>query len=119
LTKLDTEVYGTSFIVKGNELDMGATASSLEELNGPVARPKVRIDKLLRDAAAAPVVESNPKQVRLRFLLNPVQFKASEADPTKLGAVVCERTKLEGEPGKQVADGTGEFETITAQLVSL
>jgi adrenodoxin-NADP+ reductase len=118
LTKLDKEGHGTSFIVKETELDMGATAASLEELNGSAARPKVRIDKLLRDAAATPVVESNPKQIRLRFLLNPVRFKASEVDPTKLGAVVCERTKLEGEPGKQVAVGTGELETIRAQLVS-
>jgi adrenodoxin-NADP+ reductase len=29
---------------------------------------------------------------------------------------VCERTKLEGEPGSQVAVGTGEFETVPAQL---
>lgn len=98
---------------------MGSTAASLEELNGPGSRPKVRIDKLLRDAAATPMVKSNPKQVRLRFLLNPVRFEANEADPSKLGAVVCERTRLEGEPGKQVAVGTGELETISAQLVSV
>ena len=97
---------------------MGSTSASVEELNAPGARPKVRIDKLLRDAATAPVVESNSKHVRLRFLLKPIRFEASKSDPSKLGAVVFERTKLEGEPGKQIAVGTGEHETISAQLVS-
>lgn len=59
---------------------------------------------------------SSPKSIKLRFLLNPVKFEAREDDPTKLGAVVCERTRLEGEPGHQKAVGTGEFETIPAKL---
>lgn len=97
---------------------MGATSASKEELNVPGARPRVRIDKLLRDAAAKATDETCAKQVRLRFLLNPVRFEADESCPSRLGAVVCERTKLEGDPGKQVAVGTGQFETIQAQLVS-
>lgn len=116
LTKLEAEGYGASFVVKEDELDMGTTPSSLEELSAKGARPKVRIDKLLREAAAKPLSESNAKEVDLRFLLNPARFEANESDPSKLEAVVCERTKLEGEPGSQVAVGTGEFETIPAQL---
>lgn len=34
-----------------NELELGATPASLEELAAKGNRPKVRIDKLLRDAA--------------------------------------------------------------------
>lgn len=57
------------------------------------------------------------KEVRLRFLMSPKQFEPSELDSSSVGAVVCERTKLEGEAGKQVAVGTGALETIPAQLV--
>jgi len=51
LTKLQKEGHNTDFVVRTEELDQGATESTLEELKSPTARPKVRIDKLLRDAA--------------------------------------------------------------------
>jgi len=57
-----------------------------------------------------------PKRVELRFLLNPVRFEPRDDDPTSLGAVVCERTRLEGGPGQQRALGTGQYETIPAKL---
>lgn len=57
-----------------------------------------------------------PKCVRLRFLLNPIHFEASDSNPTSLGAVLCERNRLKGEPGAQVSKGTGELERIPAQL---
>ena len=112
-----TKLQDASFIVDEVELDAGTTSASLEELNGPTARPKIRIDKLLRDAAAKTSSEDETgKQVRLRFLLNPVQFIPDYTEKTKLGAVLCERTRLEGEPGKQVAVGTGEMEEIAANM---
>lgn len=40
-----------SFLVRSDELDMGMTPASQEELIGPGGRPKSRIDKLLREAA--------------------------------------------------------------------
>ena len=52
LTKFEEEGYGTRFVVREEELELGATPSSLEELAQKGGRPKVRIDKLLRDAAA-------------------------------------------------------------------
>ena len=52
----------------------------------------------------------------MRFLLNPVRFVADENEPDSLGAVICERTRLHGDTGQQEALGTGEFETIPAQL---
>jgi len=64
--------------------------------------------------------DSAKKKVYLHFLLNPVKFELDESDQSssskKLGAVVCERTKLEGPAGKQRAVGTGEYRTIPAQL---
>lgn len=38
-------------------------------------------------------------------------------DPMRVGAVRVEKTRLEGEPNKQRAVGTGEFETIPCGLV--
>jgi len=110
-----TKLNDASFIVDQNELDAGATPASIEELNGPGSRPKVRIDQLLRDTASKPI-DKHEKEVRVRFLLNPVKFIPDPVDTSKLGSVLCERTKLEGEPGKQVAVGTGETEEIPANL---
>lgn len=112
-----TKLQDASFIVDEAELDAGTTAASLEELNGPGSRPKIRIDKLLRKAAAkTSPEEEKSKQVRLRFLLNPVQFIPDSAVKSRLGSVLCERTRLEGELGNQVAVGTGEMEEITANM---
>jgi hypothetical protein len=111
---------GAGFHVRKDELEMGATPASLEELKSQ--RPKVRIDKLLRKAASkeSPSSTDLPTHVNLRFLCNPIRFQADDddnSDPSKLKSVVCERTRLEGEPGAQQAVGTGEEETLQAQLV--
>lgn len=95
---------------------MGKTKATEEELSARGARPKVRIDKLLREAAS--LDEEFSKEVVLRFLLNPVRFNPCGADKGTLGSVVCERTELEGEAGRQTAVGTQIFETIPANLVS-
>jgi adrenodoxin-NADP+ reductase len=49
-------------------------------------------------------------------LLNPQEFEASDDTPTALGSVSCERTKLEGDAGEQKAVGTGEYESVPADL---
>lgn len=107
---------GVGFHVRQEELELGATPASLEELKSE--RPKVRINKLLQEAASqTPSSKNLPTRVNLRFLCNPIRFQAEESDPFKLGSVVCERTRLEGEPGAQRAVGSGEEETLQAQLV--
>jgi hypothetical protein len=53
LTKLKKEGYNASFHVRQDELDMGMTESSKQELKGAHGRPKTRIDALLRDVASA------------------------------------------------------------------
>jgi len=121
LTKLKKDGLDVLFRVSQEELDMGMTEASLSELEGPTARPKKRIDKLLREAAAASAVDANTneREISLRMLMNPVEFLPSKTDPALIGSVVCERTRLEGEAGKQSAVGTGEFETIPANLALL
>lgn len=51
LTKLKKEGHNVSFVVRKEELEMGMTDASMEELKGPGGRPKTRIDKLLQDTA--------------------------------------------------------------------
>jgi adrenodoxin-NADP+ reductase len=53
LVKLNEEGHDAFFSVDSAELERGTTEASLKELESPAARPKKRIDKLLRDAANA------------------------------------------------------------------
>jgi adrenodoxin-NADP+ reductase len=112
---------GASFVVRSDELEMGRTEASLQELE--TGRPKQRIDALLSKATAASAagtlvgIDAPPsKRVDLRFLLSPCRFEPSSHESSSLGAVVCERTRLEGVAGAQRAVGTGEFESIPARL---
>jgi adrenodoxin-NADP+ reductase len=116
LTKLEADGHNASFVVRPEELDRGTTESSLKELEGPTARPRKRIDKLLREVANQPLSCNVPKSVTLRFLLRPVSFEPNQADPAALGSLVCEQTRLEGDPGEQMAVGTGLFEELPAKL---
>jgi adrenodoxin-NADP+ reductase len=115
LVKLKDEGYETDFVVQPEELDLGMSTASKQELAGAAGRPRQRIDTLLREAsarAAGPL--DMPKQVNLRFLLNPFEYIGDKNN--QLAAVKCERTRLEGRPGQQKAVGTGEYEEIPAQL---
>lgn len=112
LTRLDN----ANFVVRADELDMGRTGASGQELKD--ARPRQRMDKLLTDAASASAIDRDSQknaEVHLRFLLNPVGFETD--DGSNLSHVTCERTRLVGDAGSQSAEGTGEMETIKAQLV--
>ena len=115
LTKLKKEGHNVSFVVRKEELEMGMTDASIEELKGPGGRPKSRIDKLLFDTAV-PSSDAE-KSVEIRFLLNPTHFAPHESDVSKVGHVLCERTRLEGDCGKQRPVGTGEMEELPADLV--
>lgn len=49
--------------------------------------------------------------------MNPIRFEEDPSRPGHVGSVVFEKTRLEGQPGHQVAVGTGQTETIKASLV--
>lgn len=57
------------------------------------------------------------KNIILRFLLNPIKFIASPTDSSSVGAVLCERTRLQGNAGNIRAVGTGRFEKLKANMV--
>lgn len=142
LKKLEEEGHGAALVVRKEELELGMTEASVAELKGPAGRPKTRIHKLLHAAAHAedpapgerpsscwhpcPAVRSymcyapspdTAKRVELRFLLNPVRLEADERNGERIGAVVCERTTLEGAPFRQQPVGTNDTETLPADLV--
>jgi adrenodoxin-NADP+ reductase len=91
------------------ELDLGMTSASVEELN--TSKPKARLDKLLREHASMgrlspqlPWVENSSKlSIELRFLLNPIRCIPHPQDTTRVGSVLCQRTELQGPAGKQMA----------------
>lgn len=51
LTKLEKEGFDTEFVVRLDELELGATQASLRELESKGGRPKQRINNLLNEAA--------------------------------------------------------------------
>jgi len=118
LTKLEKEGHSATFSVSQEELDMGMTESSIAELKGASGRPKVRIDKLLRESSASDDnVEGSNKHVEIRFLMNPICMEPNDSNRKQVGSVVCERAKLEGEPFHQKSVGTNKTETMPADLV--
>jgi hypothetical protein len=116
-----TKLPNAEFVVLSEEFEMGkSTEASQQQLK--YSRPKNRIDKLLTDTASKPSssasTDDGATQVHLRFVMNPIHFESSSADyPNSLGWVVCERTQLVGETGKQSAQGTGVEEALEADLV--
>jgi hypothetical protein len=52
--------------VRQDELDMGMTESSVQELNSASGRPKKRIDTLLRDAASSVSVDDGKSIICLQ-----------------------------------------------------
>ncbi|KAL3790209.1 LOW QUALITY PROTEIN: hypothetical protein HJC23_005581 [Cyclotella cryptica] len=127
LTKLQKEGYDVSFRVRQEELDMGMTQASLQELQLASGRPKMRIDALLREAAAAAEeeevegdAEAPKKTIELRLLMNPTRIESiNNSNNPRVHHVIFERTQLKGEPGKQLSVGTGTYEEISADLVIL
>ena len=114
-----TQLPGTKFVVKAEEVN-NLNSASEQELQQ--ARPKQRILKLLQKVAAG---NSNgaqdddsdiKKEIHLRFNLSPYTVNANAEDGS-IEALVCEYTELQGEAGAQKAVGTGEFETLPADLV--
>jgi adrenodoxin-NADP+ reductase len=51
LVRLEEEGHCSALFIRSDELDLGLTDATKEELAGPQGRPKIRIDTLLREAA--------------------------------------------------------------------
>lgn len=111
LTKLDD----VACVVDPENLQRGLTEASLLEIKEQ--RAKKRMNELLSKIAEGFGKSNAERAVEIKFLAAPVEILPDAKDPTRVGAVRVEKTRLEGEPNKQRAVGTGEFEEIPCGLV--
>uniref|UniRef100_M4BMB9 NADPH:adrenodoxin oxidoreductase, mitochondrial n=1 Tax=Hyaloperonospora arabidopsidis (strain Emoy2) TaxID=559515 RepID=M4BMB9_HYAAE len=112
LTKLD----GVACVVDPDDLKRSFTPASEQEIQDQRARK--RMEELLSRAAEQFECTQNAKRVvQLKFLSSPAEIIADENDPTRVGAIRLEKTKLEGKPNRQRAVGTGVYEDIPCSLV--
>jgi adrenodoxin-NADP+ reductase len=109
-----TRIAGAATVADPAELQMAMTPASAEELEQ--ARPRKRLTELIQSlpSTAGPDAKTS---VALRFLLLPKAILPDPRAPGKVGAIVLERARLEGPPGKQVAVDTGEQLKVPCQLV--
>lgn len=88
--------------------ELGDTEASKEELQ--------QMRALKRKRQLIDTFSTESSNCDLRFLLQPVSFEPDPLDSTKLGSVIFEKCRLDGEPFAQKAVGTGQFEEIRAGL---
>jgi ferredoxin--NADP+ reductase len=67
----------------------------------------------LREYAALAPDPAKHKRIHLRFMRSPVKILGK----TQVEAIILEKTKLRGAPGRQEAVGTGEIEVLPCGLV--
>ena len=86
-------------VIDENEMKQSeADEASQHELEN--SRPKKRKHALIRQVMnKSQAVQSQDKQLHFRFLLSPVRYLPSSADPTRVGAVVCQRMRLQSADG--------------------
>ncbi|KAG2377541.1 hypothetical protein C9374_009057 [Naegleria lovaniensis] len=83
-------------------------------------RVKQRLIQLLQTAVVKPSLPDNTKLVELVFFRSPVEFLPKKDDPSRIGSIKFEITKLEKDPNGDLepkAVGTGIFEEIECDLV--
>lgn len=92
------------------EDEMVTPEASLKAIEGDVTAQK-NLEVLHEFSQQQPA--GKPRKLRIRFLLSPVALEGDR----RVERVVLERNRLEDRNGYQAAVGTGETETIDAQLV--
>ena len=101
-------------------MELGSGEASLKEI--ATARPRKRMDALLRKVVEGLPETEGPKVIESRFLCSPLELlpegdSGGNGRPSRVGGMVVERTRLEGEPNAQRAVSTGEAERISCELV--
>lgn len=92
------------------EDEMVTPDASLKAIEGDVTAQK-NLEVLHEFSQQQPT--GKPRKLRIRFLLSPVALEGDD----RVQRVVVERNRLEDQNGYLAAVGTGETETIEAQLV--
>jgi adrenodoxin-NADP+ reductase len=120
-----SRLQGVAVKIDQQELKLSQNEASLAELKD--SRPKKRIVELIQSISESfkepDVVEGEPtRQLDFRFLLSPKEFIAENSSrndlkgQAKLSAVLVERNTLTGEAFRQSVVGSGEMDSIPAQL---
>lgn len=103
------ELTNADIHLVASELELEPASRRYAESDATTSK---NIEVMTGFAAQAP--EGKPRVVSVRFLLSPVALEGTD----RVEAVRFERNRLvEREDGSLVARGTGEFETIPAQMV--
>ena len=111
------ELPGVRVSVDPAELDLEGGFDASGESAGPAASDRRVRGNLVamtgwRGSPGGPSLDSTGRQLRMRFWLRPVEIE--ESSYGTVGGLRVERTRI-SESGQ--FEGTGEFETIEAQLV--
>lgn len=106
-----TKLTDAKFVVKAEELDMGMTSASVEEIEKH--RPIKRMDALLRETLGK--TNDAEKILNMRFLLNPYEILTNNQGD--LTGFRLERMSLSGVADNQTAQGTGKFEDVPCQMI--
>jgi NADPH-dependent glutamate synthase beta subunit-like oxidoreductase len=124
LRELATSVEGLRLVMDKEEFAQSENETSLREVAD--SRPKKRKHDLMRQILAGTLpslvphsttTSTPPKDLHLRYFLTPLRFLPSLNDPSRVGAIVLSRTRLEGPPEKQQAVETGEEVVMETELV--
>lgn len=130
-----TRIRGAACVTFPSELRAGLTEFTVKELEA--SRPRKRLADLVQSLPAAVADPPAPadrqtcsteehlqqpeqrRTVALRFLLMPRAVLPDPADPSRVGALRLERTRLEqeAESGRVVAVPTGELVELPCRLV--
>ncbi|EEY68381.1 NADPH:adrenodoxin oxidoreductase, putative [Phytophthora infestans T30-4] len=111
-----TKLEGVACIVDPEDMKRSMTNASEQEIKEQRARKRMN-ELLIKAADNFESVGDGKRIVQIKFLRSPTEILADEKDPTRVGALRVEKTRLEGEANQQRAVGTGEFEDIPCDLV--
>lgn len=103
------ELANADIVVRADELEV--SEASLKAIEGDATSQKNL--EVLREMAAKPL-EGKPRRLHIRFCVSPKEIEGDR----RITGVVLERNRLEPtESGYMQAVGTGELETLEAQLL--
>src|SRR5208337_3456053 len=109
------ELPGVEVVVHGDEADLNAfdlagQGAALVESDRRVRGNLVAISKWAQGGSSGPAPSGHARRLTVRFWLRPVEILGTE----RVGGITLERTAIAADGA---FGGTGEFETLSAQMV--
>src|SRR6266702_6004912 len=104
------ELPGVEVVVHGDEADLTGEGAALAESDRRVRGNLVAISKWAQGGTAEPAPSGHSRRLTVRFWLRPAEILGTE----RVGGITLERTAIAADG---TFGGTGEFETLNAQMV--